>query len=323
MAPAVGGVLAAQAMASAAATAAAGILGAFDALLAARAERLRTGFDVQLAADRPALPADDRARLVAEELERERAFAAKARARVARDLPGALAIADRAAREQAVRAIVDRERRYLTQREDAIAARLLGHVTAAAVRDVSPDGAFWKLNPALDNCARCASLAGKVWPWAVLDLLKPPIHPNCACSLFSVADARRLGWLTDADRGSFDDLVREPALLLEALADALHVEPLPVAPEIEPVRELDAELDVVSLPVADLKPGSRLMVAGTPHEVAEVLGGGLVTLHELGLVRLSRDTVRGIPAPPEQVPAGKPKIRATAELREPVLEVDR
>lgn len=73
-------------------------------------------------------------------------FRGKVRDRLDRDLPRALAISDPNLRAQEVRKILDRERRYAQQREEAIAIRSLGSLEAALVREKSPEGAYWKLS---------------------------------------------------------------------------------------------------------------------------------------------------------------------------------
>lgn len=175
--------------------AAAGIVGAFDRFLANRRPGQAEQIDEIVRAEAPRLPAERRQEVVDAELAAERAYAAKARARMDRDVPTALRITDPVERERALDRILERERRYLAMRERAIAERATGRADAAMVRVLSPTGAFWRINPALDNCAWCRAMAGKAWNWDVLGRVTPPAHLNCACTLVPLDDAIRRGWL--------------------------------------------------------------------------------------------------------------------------------
>ncbi len=167
------------------------------------------------------LTADEAAELADEEAAREARFAAASRERLARDLPAALAIADPAERREAVRRLLERERRFAEQREEQVRQRAQAAADRGRVRKASPDGAYWDLNPLLDNCATCKAMAGKVWPWSVLNLFRPPVHPNCACRLLSVDEALRRGLIRgwDSDYGSFEEWSQRRDLLEAAAGD--------------------------------------------------------------------------------------------------------
>lgn len=175
--------------------AAAGIVAAFDRFLVNRRPEQAAQVEEIIQAEAPALPAERRQEVVDVELAAERAYAAKARARLDRDVPVALRIADPEERERALDRILSRERRYLEARERAIAERATGRAAAAMVRVLSATGAFWKINPLLDNCAWCRAMAGKAWTWDVLSVYTPPVHLNCACTLVPLEEAVRRGWL--------------------------------------------------------------------------------------------------------------------------------
>lgn len=198
------GPLAAAALAQAAANAAAGILAAFDRFLKIRLGIAQTEMGAVLIEERPGLTAADRAAIVVEETAREKQFAAKARERLATDLPPALALTDPAARADAVTRLLDRERRFTEQREQAMRERIIGRAHSSAIRAASPQGAYWRGGQAC--CDRCRAMSGKVWPWAVLDLYSPPLHPNCACSLWTIDEARHMGWIGPDDFATPDHL---------------------------------------------------------------------------------------------------------------------
>lgn len=184
------------------------ILDLVDAWLAERrrlararvAELLQTPTSARrLAIDvRGSLTVDDAVDIAAQEDERQAAFAQASRERVRRDLPAALAITDPEARRTAVADILRRETRFGQQSIAAMEQRVDGAKAKAKVLAASPDGAFWRLTPELDNCEVCQAMAGKVWPWSVLGRFYPPRpHPNCACDLLSIEDAVTRGLLPE------------------------------------------------------------------------------------------------------------------------------
>jgi hypothetical protein len=202
---------------AAAVTAAAAILTSFDVVLRRRRAELPARAAELLRAERAVMiPADAWRGFVAEEARREELFAAGSRARLAAGLPGALAIPDAAARDRAVRALLDRERRYAAERDAAVAERLRGLVSMHEAMAASPDGALWNINPRLDNCVRCRALAGRIWPWSVLRLFFPPVHPRCGCELLGKRDALERGLAAEGDVASFDQAVTVMYLLAGA-----------------------------------------------------------------------------------------------------------
>lgn len=65
-------------------------------------------------------------------------------------------------------------------------------------------------------------------------------------------------------------------------------------PDVEPIGEGDERLDVADIAVKDLKVGDKVMIDGDLAAVTAVQKGGIVRLEGKGLVRLGRDTVRGV-----------------------------
>lgn len=94
----------------------------------------------------------------------EAAYRKKMIERLMRDLPKALAIEDPVAREEAVRRILEREKRIGRQREEAMLGRAMGKLEAKLLKELSPQGAFWKLSPHVKEHTLDA-----VAPWTRLD----------------------------------------------------------------------------------------------------------------------------------------------------------
>lgn len=128
----------------------------------------------------PRGPGRDVAAALAEEVRRSTAFEAAVRARLARDLPKAFAQENPRA---AIAMLLARERRYARAHVEAAASRAAHSVEREHIRRISPYGALWLLDPTIDNCETCIRMAGKVWPWEVIDAEPPPLHHRCGCYL--------------------------------------------------------------------------------------------------------------------------------------------
>lgn len=137
-----------------------------------------------------------------QEVEYERVFMQRSARRImatveraARD--GATGDDLRAAFEQAL----DRERRLNRIRQQAATRRLLLKIEEANVQSVSPQGAYWLLDPSLKtHTADCLAMAGHSWSWEVLKRVRPSNrHVQCGCRLIPYSMARANG-LPDAER---------------------------------------------------------------------------------------------------------------------------
>ena len=145
---------------------------------------------------------------VARELQYEIAFQRKALARVQDDLNAAAKLSDD--KQQArINAILQREIHYSNLRQQAMITRATAYVQNAVVKQRSPQGATWMLGPAKNHTRGCVALAGKAWPWSVLDAIQPPLHTGCGC------------WLKPLGPG---DTVPEPGEALRAARAALALE---------------------------------------------------------------------------------------------------
>jgi GNAT superfamily N-acetyltransferase len=122
-------------------------------------------------------------RIVEQEIKYEDAFARKSTQRVENDMQavGQLQTAEKQAKR--IQEILAREAHYSALREQAMLARARQRAHNETVRMASPDGAKWVLGAAKNHTLGCLALAGKNWPWEVLDTIPPPLHTNCQCSL--------------------------------------------------------------------------------------------------------------------------------------------
>ena len=169
-------------------------------------------------------------RIVETEARYELAFGRKATRRVDADLQK-VGLLDKEAQKRRIAEVIARERHYVGLRQKASLARAIGHAENETVRQASPEGARWMLGPAAQHTPGCVAMAGKVWPWSVLDTIPlPPIHPNCGCRLVplgpndtvppvgeAMAAARRAMALEEAVRAVADPGEIEAFLAGEAI----------------------------------------------------------------------------------------------------------
>lgn len=153
------------------------------------------------------------------EAAREREFGKKMKARLERDLPEALKIEDPDERRARVTRLLERERRYLGLREEAMNDRAIAHLERLSVKESSPQGAFWKLSPFVrEHTPDCVAMGEKFWPWSVLDKINPPTHYGCRCALYTLDEAVERDWMDPehANVVDYDALARARKLLKEA-----------------------------------------------------------------------------------------------------------
>jgi hypothetical protein len=173
---------------------------------------------------------DDELRAIArDEIKLEQQFQKKAMARWAAALPRLLAIADPQERNSAIAKFQALERHYLNLRQQAMVTRADSRIEQRLLKELSPRGAYWKLSPfVMKSTPDCIALAGKVWPWSVIDAVgPPPRHFGCACTLYGVDEAKAAGWITDAQVPTDEhaalrqarDLLRRAEKLEEAVGE--------------------------------------------------------------------------------------------------------
>jgi hypothetical protein len=122
-------------------------------------------------------------------------------------------------REAAVRAVVERERRYAAAHARAQVARARGMAERNRLERVSPEGGFWVLGEAKTHTLDCELLSNRFWPHEVLRTVFPPVHVGCACSVLAKDKAISLGLMTADDVPSVGDAV---ALAKKAMALSVH-----------------------------------------------------------------------------------------------------
>lgn len=192
-------------------------IGALLAAFMVKAAQRDNAFVLGQVAKRTTEPSDIE-QVMAEEAQRGEQFRKLAADRLARDLPVALAIPETDKRDAAVRGILQREQVYQRFRSEAMAARSFAAVDRLVLRRESPTGAFWKLDPDVqEHTAGCLVLGGRFWPWVVLDRVHPPRHPGCPCRLIGYDEAVALKLLNPADVMDELDAVRAAAgIVMEA-----------------------------------------------------------------------------------------------------------
>lgn len=154
---------------------------------------------------------------VDEEVRRGAEFAARSRERVRAALSGVPG----KDRPEALRRALLAERRYAEARQEAMRARVIAAVDRARLRRISPAGATWHLDPSVrKHTADCVFMAGKTWPWAVLDAVRPPRHGGCPCTLRKPAPGARV------ERRSVGDVVAAVSALEERLRERIAPGPL-------------------------------------------------------------------------------------------------
>jgi 2'-5' RNA ligase len=182
--------------AKAQATIAEGTVNAIQAMLAAIALRRRRIITQAVA---PAFPGTDLSDALAEEDRREIVFRKLSERRVRDSMKLAMKANDPSARTAAIQNVLNREQRYAEMRTAAAGERVLASAELQALRTLSPMGAFWALGYRQRHTPDCIAMAGKFWPWVVLNEVHPLLHVGCGCQLFSYGEAIAAGMMTAAD----------------------------------------------------------------------------------------------------------------------------
>jgi 2'-5' RNA ligase/GNAT superfamily N-acetyltransferase/ADP-ribose pyrophosphatase YjhB (NUDIX family) len=157
----------------------------FWLFMALKSEADQGAFGVGRVSDGDLLAASERER------EYERTFWKRVGQRLIRDLPGALQADDP---RGAVQKILDRERRWVIAHHEAALGRARADLKRRMVEVASPEGAYWVLRAGLKHCPTCLAMAAVGWwPWPVLKVVHPPVHPNCGCDLLTHAEAQARG----------------------------------------------------------------------------------------------------------------------------------
>lgn len=122
---------------------------------------------------------------------------AERRVKLGTDL--AMKTTDPSTRAAAIESVMRREQRFAAQRAAASGERVLAAAELQELRRTSPQGAFWLLGPRRTHTPDCIAMAGRFWPWPVLNIVHPLLHTGCGCYLRSQGFAIANGLMTAAD----------------------------------------------------------------------------------------------------------------------------
>lgn len=153
-------------------------------------------------------PKTDIGDALAEEERREVVFRKRSQERVRAGMTLAQAAKDPSARASAIQNVMNRERRFAEQRSAAAGERVLVAAELQELRKLSPRGAFWALGVRRTHTPDCIAMAGKFWPWEVLERVHPLLHTGCGCQLFSFGDALNRGLMRAGDVMKTSDAVK-------------------------------------------------------------------------------------------------------------------
>lgn len=181
----------------------------------------------------PDLGPEERDRAVKREQQRDGAFTANMRARIA---AGAQAIRQERGltvqeRDLRLAQLAALEVRYLRMHVAAASWRLQSQASISRLKARGEDGAFWLLNPRSNHCPTCARFGNRWWPMSVLDRVNPSVtHPQCSCRLLSTREAENRGFpivrgrhTESAARAKLNEAARALALeLIHASEDRHH-----------------------------------------------------------------------------------------------------
>lgn len=258
-------------------------------------------------------PGEDIKAVLKAEAEREAEFQRRSKARVEAGLRLAVAAPDPSARAAAVEAVVRREQHYARMRAMASGERLFASVEREALRRVSPMGAFWELGPTAEHTPDCLAMAGKFWPWEILDQLPLPMHVGCKCRLRSYGEALAAGKLSSGAIPSIQDarrmaanviswVEREKALENSAVAELLIRE--------EIARRGAADLDVLAaMPLKADEALEEVLEEFDPLQPRDRLGRWVDIINAPGAEEISFEEIKAGDLLELQPTAGKNRIR--------------
>lgn len=145
-----------------------------------------------------ALP-DDVDLALDEEARREVVYRKLAEQRVKIGIGLATRASDPSTRAAAIQGVIRREQHFATLRAASSGERVLASAEMAELKRLSPQGAYWTLGPRRTHTVDCIAMANHFWPWEVLDIVHPLLHPGCGCELHSLGWAISNGLMSGAD----------------------------------------------------------------------------------------------------------------------------
>lgn len=133
-------------------------------------------------------------KIMLEEMTYEIRFATRSARRMARSMIRARERGDDL--DEAFEKAMAREARFERMRQQAVGRRVTLRLEEEWVRDQSPEGAYWIMDPGKrTHTPDCIAMANKAWTWAVLAIIRPSNRHNlCGCRLvpLNMARANRL-----------------------------------------------------------------------------------------------------------------------------------
>jgi len=162
-----------------------------------------------------AFPASDIEAEMEEEERREIVFRKRVEQRLRTGMKLAQAATDPSARAAAIQALMLRERRFAEMRSAAAGERVLAAAELQDLRTRSPQGAFWTLGLRRIHTPDCIAMAGKFWPWPVLNEVHPLLHTGCGCRLYSFGQAIAQAMMTADGVPSTQDALRMAAPVIQ------------------------------------------------------------------------------------------------------------
>lgn len=145
------------------------------------------------------IPQTDVDMAIAEEAAREVIYQRRAAQRTRAGMAIATKATDAGTRATSIDALIRREQRFAQMRASAAAERVLASAELEEMRRISPQGAFWRLGKRRTHTADCLAMAGRFWPWSVLDEVHPLLHVGCGCFLISMGAAISQGLMAPGD----------------------------------------------------------------------------------------------------------------------------
>lgn len=126
----------------------------------------------------------------------ERIFVERSTRRIVADLERSKLDGDTPEQRRTVlEGAIARELRFERMRQLAVRHRIMAGVSEARVRAISPEGAYWRMDPTKKtHTADCLAMNGKAWSWSVLAVIRPSNrHHQCGCVLIPLGMARAHG----------------------------------------------------------------------------------------------------------------------------------
>lgn len=252
-------------------------------------------------------PGTDIHAVLSDEIEREKEFKRRAEVRVKTGMKLALAASDPSARASGVEGIVRREQHYSRLRAQAAGERLFASIERTSIREISPKGAYWELGPTSVHTPDCVAMAGKFWPWEILDRLRIPMHTGCKCRLRSYGEALGAGLLVPSAVPSLEEARRmaahveswvekEKALENRAVAELLIREELlergAADPNVLAALPLAVEAD---LEEAEANTGAMVALFPDPADAVDLAVKGGEPADELHVTLAFLGAARGKP----------------------------